>query len=161
MTIYKVKCLYNKLLKEYASDDAIFTSISGKGGTKGTGKKADNIAAGQTQHYKDNKYLTHYEKKLPHLARITQDLKNGVAEGSIEIIGPALEELLVLIRTKRPFKKDEKGEWILPLGDNLRLTNIGKQYFVKYIGINEEDKETKPEPIENPIYDKAILPDFT
>ena len=27
--------------------------------------------------------------------------------------------------------------------------------------IKEEDKENKPEPVENPIYDKAVLPDFT
>lgn len=162
MTLYSVRKYYTKLLKEYATSDNLFASISGKHGTNGSGKKADNIAVGQTDQYKDNTYLTQYEKRLPSLAKITQNLKINKPESAIEVIGPALEELLVLIRIVKRLKRDENNEWILPMGDNIRLAKIGNQYMLKYVGPREEDKEKlKPETIENPVYDKAILPDFT
>lgn len=160
MTLYTVKKYYSKLLNEYASSDNMFTSISGKHGTDGAGKKADNIAVGQTEKYKDDTYLTQYEKRLPRLAKITQSLKINKPEHAIEIIGPALEELLVLVRTIAQLKKDEKGEWILPMGDNLRLVKVGNRYMAKYVGPRDEEK-IENEVIENPIYEKEILPDFT
>lgn len=166
MTIYKVKCLYNELLKEYATDDAMFTSIAGKSGTKGSGKKADNIATGQAKQYKDATYFTKYEKMLPHLAKITQDLKTNQSEISLEIFGPALEELLILVKAKKPFKRDENGELILPMGDNIRLIKNGTKYFAKYVGIKaKEEKKDTIEPakseIETTNYVQELLPNFT
>ena len=82
MKLFEAKKLSLKVLKEYASNDAVFTSIAGKKGTKGSGKKADNIALGTTRAYQDNTYLTKYEKQLPHLSKLSQQLKTGETEGA-------------------------------------------------------------------------------
>lgn len=156
MKLYEVKKLSLKVLKEYASNDAIFTSISGKKGTKGSGKKADNIALGTTRAYQDNTYLTKYEKQLPHLSKLTQQLKTGETEGALEVLGPALEELLVLIKAAKPLTSYKGLGWKLPLGDNIYLTQSGKQYFIKYNGPKEKDPN-KNDLTSTKHHDKAIL----
>ena len=155
MKLFEAKEIYNKVLKEYASDDSFYTAIMGKKGVS-NGKKADNIATGEAKPYKDNTYLTEYERKLPHLGKLTQRLKDENPDGALEVIGPALEELLVLIRAKKPLKTDDKGQWILPMGDNIRLAQNGQQYFIKYIGKEDKDK-LNPNPNTTEHYDKKLV----
>lgn len=158
MKLFEAKALSKQILKEYATDQAsMFTSFSGKKNTSSSGKKADNIATGEAKPYQNNEYLTEYERKLPHLAKITQNLKINNPDGALEVLGPALEELLVLIKAKRPLKIDEKGEWILPMGDNIRLAKSGRQYFVKYIG-GEDKNKIEPNPNSTEKHDKALVP---
>ncbi len=156
MKLFEAKKLSLKVLKEYASNDAVFTSIAGKKGTKGSGKKADNIALGTTRAYQDNTYLTKYEKQLPHLSKLSQQLKTGETEGALEVLGPALEELLVLIKAVKPLTSYKGLGWKLPLGDNIYLTQSGKQYFIKYNGPKEKDPN-KNDLTSTEHYDKAIL----
>lgn len=155
MKIFEAKEVSTKIIKEYATKNALFTSISGKHGTKGSGKKADNIAVGEAKPYKDNTYLTEYEKKLPHLAKITQRLKTENPEGALEVLGPALEELLILIKAKKPLKVDDDGKWILPMGDNIRLSQAGRQYFLKYVGLTNNPIKPNPNNLEE--YDKKLV----
>lgn len=148
--------MVKRILNEYATDDfSLFTSIGGKTGTSGNGKKADNIATGQAKQYKDDTYLTYYEKQLPNLAKITQNLKTNQPDSAIEVLGPALEELLILIRAKRPLKKDEKNEWILPMGDNIRMVQNGKRFMLKYVGLKDR-KDNNPDPNAPEKNDKEI-----
>lgn len=157
MKLFEAKALSKQILKEYATNPGnLFTSFSGKKNTSKTGKKADNIAVGEAKPYKNNEYLTKYEKELPHLAKITQNLKINDPDGSLEVIGPALKELLVLIKAKKPLKVDENGEWILPMGDNIRLVQIGRQYFLKYIG-GEDKNKLEPNPYNTEKHDKAVV----
>lgn len=143
MLLSEAKKISLNVLKEYSSDDSLFTSFSGKGLTKGSGKKADNIAAGVTDPYKDDTYITAYEKKLPNLGKITQKLKKEKPEYTIEVVGPALEELMVLFRTFDSFKIDDNGDFKLPFGDNIRLRKIGKNYFIKYTKPKPKSKQEK------------------
>lgn len=135
MTLKEAKSIF-KVINEYAEkgSDSFFTSFGGKNMTSGSnGKKADNIATGEAKPYKDDTYLTQYEKSLPHLGQLTQRLKTETVKGALEVVGPALEELMVLLRTVKNLKQDEQTkEFILPLGDNLRLIKGGQKYFIKY-----------------------------
>ncbi len=106
------------------------TSIGGRKGTN-NGKGADSIAVGNAKQYQDHTYMTTYEKRLPALGKITQHLKKEQPPQAINVLGPALDELLVLFRTRK-FKKDADGEYIMPFGDNIRLIKVGNAFMLKY-----------------------------
>lgn len=150
MNLTEAKKYAYTVLKEYADNDfgdfsKTFTSIGGKSGTSSNGKKADNIAVGSAKQYKDDKYLTAYERKLPNLAKLTQDLKETRPVSAITVLGPALDELGVLLKVKSPLKKDENGDYILPMGDHIRLYKNGSVYMLKYVSDGNEDKLTDDE----------------
>lgn len=141
MKVYQVKFITKQLLREYAKDgDEFALTIGGDfSNTTKNKKSADSIATGKAKDYSDRTYITKYEKSLPNLARITQDLKIKKPKEAFIIGGQALEELNVLIKAKKPLKKDEKGAWILPMGDNIRLINLNGQFYLKYVGPRPDD----------------------
>jgi hypothetical protein len=145
MKLYEAR----QLFKEYATNkDRMFTSFAGKKSTSHTGKKADNIAAGKTRAYQDNTYLTKYEKQYPNLARLTQHLKIDQPDGSLQVQGPALTELQNLLKEFGTLKTDEDGNWILPVGDNIRLAQSGSEYFIRY---NKKDNNDDKSMVSNPV----------
>lgn len=129
------------ILTEYATDPMTamakaMTSFGNRHG-KANGKKADSIAAGKAKQYKDHTYTTTYEMRLPALGKITQHLKKERPPHAISVQGPALDELLVLFRSRK-FKKDADGEYIMPFGDNIRLLKIGNAFMLKYKHVPEK-----------------------
>lgn len=158
MKLCKAKKLSKKILNEYSTNnDSMFTGFIGKSNVSKSGKKADNIATGEAKPYKNNQYLTKYEYMFPHLANITQKLKINKPHTVIEVFGLALKELLRLIEIKKPLKIDENGEWILPMGDNIRLIKNGEQYFIKYIGNKKKEKQIKLNTATIKDYDKNLV----
>ena len=146
MKLFEALKYAEKVLKEYATDEfgdfgKTFTSLGGKNGMS-NGKKADNIASGESEQYKDDRYLTAYERKLPNLAKLTQKLKDQRPVYAVTVLGPALEELKILMKVKSPLKKDENGEYILPLGDHIRLYKSGSVYMIRYVPDKKEGELT-------------------
>lgn len=161
MKLIEAHRLAQVFLREYATDLGFSTAFSGKNKTSGTGKSADSIATGKAKPYSDDTYLTAYEQKLPNLAKLTQKLKNEQMDSALTVLGPALEELAILIKAKKPLKVDEKGMYILPMGDNIRLVQVGKTFMIKYVGpkiTNEREEKVEPTSTTEK-HDKELLPD--
>lgn len=134
---------YSKLiLKEYADNDVGFMNFGGEDGNS-NGKQMDNIAVGQTQAYKNDPYITKYERSLPKLCKIVQDLKSGKITCALQCPPDVVNELIILNDVAGPFKNDGAMQ-ILPLGDNIRLTRTGNQFFISLkdkIDKKQQDKE--------------------
>lgn len=162
MKLFESIRMAESILNEYATDLGLGMSLSGKNNSGKNGKSSDSIAAGKAKAYSNDLYLTAWEQKLPNLARITQKLKKDRPESALTVFGPALEELAVLVKAKRPLKKDKEGLYILPMGDNIRLVDIGGTFMLKYVGPDiTNDREEKVEPTSTTEKnDKELLPDL-
>lgn len=162
MTLLEAIKNANIILNEYAKDLGVGMSFTGKNKMSGTGKSADSIAVGKAKNYKNDLYLTAYEQKLPNLAKLTQKLKNEESEHALTVLGPALEELNVLLKTRKKFKVDDDGSYILPMGDNIRLYNVGGTYMLKYVGpkTTNERKEKVTATSTTANYDKKLLSNY-
>jgi hypothetical protein len=132
----------NKVLLEYNTSGNL-TIIAGQGGDKASGKSFDNIAAGVTNPYKqENKPPTENEKRFPNLAKVVNQMKKDSVKGDKIVIGAALNELQQLVQTMN-LRKDENGEFILPFGNNVRLTQKGNNFFIRMNNTAEDEKQTQ------------------
>ena len=120
----------NQILLEYNKSGKL-TTIAGQGGDKAAGKNFDNIAAGITNPYKqDKKEPTENEKQFPNLAKVVNQMKGEQIKGNKIVIGAALNDLQRLVQSKN-LRTDEQGESILPFGDDVRLVQKGNNFFIR------------------------------
>ena len=106
-----------------------------------TGKSLDNIAAGITNPCKqDKKKTTENEKRFPNLTKVINQMKNDSIKGEKLVIGIALNELQLLAQTMK-LRTDEKGETILPFGNDVRLIQKGNNYFIKLSSSSNKEKQ--------------------
>lgn len=132
----------NQILLEY-NKTGNFTTIAGQGGDKAAGKNFDNIAAGITNPYKQQKKEpTETQKRFPNLAKTVEDMKNNSVKGNKIIIGAALKDLQNLIQI-RNLQQDENGEMILPFGDDVRLTQKGNNFFIRVKDVADKEKQNQ------------------
>ena len=132
----------NKVLLEYNTSSNL-TIIAGQGGDKASGKSFDNIAAGVTTPYKqENKPPTENEKRFPNLAKVVNQMKKDSVKGDKIVIGAALNELQQLVQTMN-LRTDKNGEFILPFGNNVRLTQKGNNFFIRMNNTDKDEKQTQ------------------
>jgi hypothetical protein len=129
----------NQILLEYNKSGKL-TTLAGQGGDKAAGKSFDNIAAGITNPYKEEtKEPTENEKRFPNLAKVINQMKKDSVKGNKIVMGAALNELRQLVQTMN-LKTDENGEFVLPFGDSVRLTQKGNNFFIRLNSTAEDEK---------------------
>ena len=129
----------NQILLEYNKSGKL-TTFAGQGGDKAAGKSFDNIAAGITNPYKEEtKEPTENEKRFPNLAKVINQMKKDSVKGNKIVMGAALNELRQLVQTMN-LKTDENGEFVLPFGDSVRLTQKGNNFFIRLNSTAEDEK---------------------
>lgn len=132
----------NQILLEYNKTGKL-TTIAGQGGDKAAGKNLDNIAAGITNPYKqETKEPTENEKRFPNLAKVITQMKKDSVQGNKIVMGAALNELRQLVQTMN-LRQDENGEFVLPFGDSVRLTQKGNNYFIRLNSTAEQEKQSQ------------------
>lgn len=132
----------NQILLEYNKSGKL-TTLAGQGGDKAAGKSFDNIAAGITNPYKqDKKEPTENEKQFPNLAKVVNQMKDDQIKGNKIVIGSALNDLQRLVQTMN-LRTDEQGESILPFGDDVRLIQKGNNFFIRLKSVSNQEKQTQ------------------
>lgn len=132
----------NQILLEYNKSGKL-TTLAGQGGDKAAGKSFDNIAAGITNPYKqDKKEPTENEKQFPNLAKVVNQMKDDQIKGNKIVIGSALNDLQRLLQTMN-LRTDEQGESILPFGDDVRLIQKGNNFFIRLKSVSNQEKQTQ------------------
>ena len=132
----------NQILLEYNKSGKL-TTIAGQGGDKAAGKNFDNIAAGITNPYKqDKKEPTENEKQFPNLAKVVNQMKDDQIKGNKIVIGAALNDLQRLVQSKN-LRTDEQGESILPFGDDVRLVQKGNNFFIRLKSVSNQENQTQ------------------
>lgn len=132
----------NQILLEY-NKTGNFTTISGQGGDKAAGKNFDNIAAGITKPYKQQKKEpTETQKRFPNLAKVINQMKMDSVKGNKIVIGAALNDLQQLVQTMN-LQTDENGESVLPFGDSVRLTKKGNNFFIRLNSTADQQKQNQ------------------
>lgn len=130
----------NKILLEY-NNTGNLTTLSIGGGDKAAGKNLDNIALGITKPYKgQKKEPTENEKRFPNLAKVVNQMKKDAIKGNKVVIGPALNELQLLVQTMN-LRADESGQVILPFGDGVRLTQKGNNFFIRLKQVANKEQQ--------------------
>lgn len=120
----------NKILLEYNKSGKL-TTLADPGGNKAAGKSFDRVAAGLTApKQQSTRKPSETEKQFPNLAKTVEDMKNNSVKGNKIVIGVALNELKNLIQM-RNLQQDENGEFVLPFGDDVRLTQKGNNFFIR------------------------------
>ena len=67
--------------------------------------------------------------EYPALAKLITQMKQSAIHGNKLVIGPALNDLKVLLQNSNP-RTDENGEIILPFGDGVRLIQNNNNFFI-------------------------------
>lgn len=133
----------HKILLEYNKSGKL-TTIAGQGGDKAAGKSFDNIAAGITNPYKQQKKEpTENEKNFPNLAKLVEQMKESSIKGNKIVIGAALNDLQRLVQTMNLQSDETNGESILPFGDGVRLTKKGNNYFIRLEDVANQEKQSQ------------------
>lgn len=119
-----------RMLLEYDNTKSGVT-LAAPGGRKASGKNYDNMIVGDSEPYKNDKYVTKYEKMYPQLGLIVKKLRTSAIKGDIIVTGKALKELNQLVQTYNP-KLSDNNEVIMPFGDNIRLKVRGDKFFLGF-----------------------------
>lgn len=130
----------NKILLEYNKSGKL-TTLADPGGNKAAGKSFDRVAAGLTApKQQSTREPSETEKQFPNLAKTVEDMKNNSVKGNKVVIGIALNELKNLIQM-RNLQQDENGEFILPFGDDVRLTQKGNNFFIRLKSVADQENQ--------------------
>ena len=68
-------------------------------------------------------------------------MKKDSVKGDKIVIGAALNELQQLVQTMN-LRADENGEFILPFGNNVRLTQKGNNFFIRLNSTAEDENQS-------------------
>lgn len=141
----------NQVLLEYNKSGKM-TTLADPGGDKAAGKSFDRVAAGLTApKQQSTREPSETEKQFPNLAKTVEEMKANQIQGNKIVIGAALNDLRKLVQI-RNLKQDENGEMILPFGDDIRLIQKGNNYFIRYKGVADKEKQTQQTDItQNPL----------
>ena len=130
----------NQILLEYNKSGKL-TTLADPGGDKAAGKSFDRVAAGLTApKQQSTREPSETEKQFPNLAKTIEQMKNNSVKGNKVVIGVALNELKNLIQMKN-LQQDENGEFILPFGDDVRLTQKGNNFFIRLKSVADQEKQ--------------------
>lgn len=130
----------NKILLEYNKSGKL-TTLADPGGNKAAGKSFDRVAAGLTApKQQSTREPSETEKQFPNLAKTVEQMKNNSVKGNKVVIGIALNELKNLIQM-RNLQQDENGEFILPFGDDVRLTQKGNNFFIRLKSVADQENQ--------------------
>ncbi len=141
----------NQVLLEYNKSGKM-TTLADPGGDKAAGKSFDRVAAGLTApKQQSTREPSETEKQFPNLAKTVEEMKANQIQGNKIVIGAALNDLRKLVQI-RNLKQDGNGEMILPFGDDIRLIQKGNNYFIRYKGVADKEKQTQETDItQNPL----------
>lgn len=141
----------NQVLLEYNKSGKL-TTLADPGGDKAAGKSFDRVAAGLTApKQQSTREPSETEKQFPNLAKTVEEMKANQIQGNKIVIGAALNDLRKLVQI-RNLKQDGNGEMILPFGDDIRLIQKGNNYFIRYKGVADKEKQTQQTDItQNPL----------
>lgn len=141
----------NQVLLEYNKSGKM-TTLADPGGDKAAGKSFDRVAAGLTApKQQSTREPSETEKQFPNLAKTVEEMKANQIQGNKIVIGAALNDLRKLVQI-RNLKQDGNGEMILPFGDDIRLIQKGNNYFIRYKGVADKEKQTQQTDItQNPL----------
>lgn len=130
----------NQILLEYNKSGKL-TTLADPGGDKASGKSFDRVAAGlTTPKQQSTREPSETEKQFPNLAKTIEQMKNNSVKGNKVVIGIALNELKNLIQM-RNLQQDENGEFILPFGDDVRLTQKGNNFFIRLKSVADQENQ--------------------
>lgn len=141
----------HQVLLEYNKSGKM-TTLADPGGDKAAGKSFDRVAAGLTApKQQSTREPSETEKQFPNLAKTVEEMKANQIQGNKIVIGAALNDLRKLVQI-RNLKQDGNGEMILPFGDDIRLIQKGNNYFIRYKGVADKEKQTQQTDItQNPL----------
>lgn len=132
-----------KLLLDFADPYSFVNNVINGKHTSKNKKSNDSQVVGQSKSYNNDIHITKYEAIFPNLAIITQRLKSHRPDTNFPVKGKALDELNQLFKQYNDWHIDEKGQTILPMGDNLRLIKYNGNYFIKYVGETRQEIDKK------------------